>query len=107
MRSGLRASLVGCFVSIPAMAIELQKDAEKHVLGSIRKFFAEDLEEDIGDLKARLVLDFFLKELSPTVYNQAMKDAQAYFQDKTSELGDVRHEPEFDYWKKPRPPASR
>ena len=88
------------------MAIELHKDAETRVLGSIKRFFSEELDSDIGDLKARLVLDFFLKEMSPTVYNQAMKDAQAYFQEKTSELGDVRHEPEFDYWKKPRPPAS-
>lgn len=85
------------------MPIQLHKDAEKRVLGSIRRFFSEELDEDIGDLKARLVFDFFLKEMSPTVYNQAMKDAQAYFMEKTSELGDVRHEPEFDYWKKPRP----
>ncbi|TBR26187.1 DUF2164 domain-containing protein [bacterium] len=85
------------------MAIQLQKDAEKQALGSIKRFFSEELDEDIGDLKARLVLDFFLKEVSPTVYNQAMKDAQAYFMEKASELGDVRHEVEFDYWKKPRP----
>lgn len=84
------------------MAIQLEKDAEKRALGSIKRFFSEELDEDVGDLKARLVLDFFLKEVSPTVYNQAMKDAQAYFQDKTAELGDVRHEPEFDYWKRAR-----
>ena len=86
------------------MAIKLQKDAEKRIIGSIRKFFADELETDIGDLKAHLVLDFFLKEVSPTVYNQAVKDAQSYFQDKVSDLGDVRHETEFDYWKKPRTP---
>jgi len=86
------------------MPIPLHKDAEKRLIGSIKKFFSQELEEEIGDLKARLVLDFFLKEVSPTVYNQAMKDAQAYFQDKVSELGDVRHEIEFDYWKKPRTP---
>ena len=85
------------------MPIKLQKDVEKRVIGSIKKFFAEELETDIGDLNASLVLDFFLKEVSPTVYNQAVKDAQAYFQDKVSDLGDVRHETEFDYWKKPRP----
>ncbi|TPW18849.1 MAG: hypothetical protein FD126_3273 [Elusimicrobia bacterium] len=87
------------------MAIKLQKDAEKHLIGSIKTFFSDELESDIGDLKAQLVLDFFLKEVSPTVYNQAVKDAQSYFQDKVSDLGDVRHETEFDYWKKQRPPS--
>ncbi|MBI5595058.1 MAG: DUF2164 domain-containing protein [Elusimicrobia bacterium] len=82
------------------MTIQLKKDDEKRLTGSIKRFFKEELDEDIGDLKARLVLDFILKEAGPSVYNQAMQDAQAYFQERTNELGDVRHEPEFDYWGK-------
>lgn len=82
------------------MPIQLKKDAEKRLTASIQRFFKEELDEDIGDLKARLVLDFFLKEAAPSVYNQAMQDAQAYLLERAGELGDVRHEVEFDYWKK-------
>lgn len=85
------------------MTIQLKKETEKQLTGSIKRFFKEELDEDIGDLKSQLVLDFFLKEIAPSVYNQAVKDAQAYFQERTNELGDVRHEIEFDYWKKKKP----
>lgn len=82
------------------MTIELHKDAEAYLLGSIKRFFAEELEEDIGDLKAMRVLDFCLREIGPSVYNQAIADAQSFMQEKVSDLGGVRFEPEFDFWKK-------
>jgi len=82
------------------MAIKLQNDSEKYLIGSIKRFFAESMNEDIGDLKALLVLDFCMREIGPTIYNQAIADAQTYFQDRASELGGVRFEAEFDFWKK-------
>lgn len=82
------------------MAVSLSKETEKRILGSIRHFFAEKLETEIGDLKASLVLEFFVKEIGPSIYNQAIADAQAYFQEKTSDLAGSRFEPEFGYWKK-------
>ena len=82
------------------MAIKLQNDSEKYLIGSIKRFFAESMNDDIGDLKASLVLDFCMREIGPTIYNQAIADAQTYFQDRASELGGVRFEAEFDFWKK-------
>jgi uncharacterized protein (DUF2164 family) len=82
------------------MAIKLQNDSEKYLIGSIKRFFAESMNDDIGDLKASLVLDFCIREIGPTIYNQAIADAQTYFQDRASELGGVRFEAEFDFWKK-------
>jgi uncharacterized protein (DUF2164 family) len=82
------------------MAITLEKETKAYLLDSIKRFFLEEMEEDIGDLKAESVLDFFLREMGPSVYNQAMADAQAYFQDKVADLGDVRFEPEFEFWKR-------
>jgi uncharacterized protein (DUF2164 family) len=82
------------------MAIKLQNDSKKYLIGSIKRFFAESMNDDIGDLKASLVLDFCLREIGPTIYNQAIADAQTYIQDRASELGGVRFEAEFDFWKK-------
>ena len=79
--------------------MKLEKDTEEYLLGSIKRFFAEEMEEGIGDLKAMLVLDFCVREIGPSIYNQAIADAQAYFEEKTSDLSGVRYEPEFDYWK--------
>lgn len=80
--------------------MKFDQDVEKYLLGSIQRFFAEELESDIGDLKAAMVLDFFAKEIGPSIYNQAIADAQAYFADKTADLAGVHYEPEFDFWKK-------
>jgi uncharacterized protein (DUF2164 family) len=82
------------------LAITLETGARDYLLGSIKRFFEEELDESIGDMKAARVLEFVLKEIGPSLYNQAMADAQAYFQEKASELGDVRYQPEFDFWKK-------
>lgn len=45
-------------------------------------------------------LDYFTREVAPSIYNQAIADAQSFFQDKVSDLGGVHHAAEFDYWKK-------
>jgi len=81
------------------MTIVLDEQAREHLLGSIRRFFAEELEEDIGDLKARIVLDYFIREVGPSVYNQAIADAQESLERAVSDLAGARYEPEFDYWK--------
>ena len=82
------------------MSIKLQKDTEKYLLGSIKRFVAENLEVEIGDLKASLVLDFCVREIGPSIYNQAIADAQSYIQEKAADLAGNRYEAEFDYWKK-------
>ena len=82
------------------MAIRVEKQAEKYLVDSIKRFFAQELDEEIGDLKATSVLDFFLKEIGPSIYNQAIADAQAYIQEKAADMGGERYEPEFHFWKK-------
>ena len=82
------------------MAIKLEKDSEKYLIGSIKRFFIESMNDDIGDLKASLVLDFCMREIGPTIYNQAIADAQTDFQDRAADLGSARFEAEFDFWKK-------
>ncbi|MGD8895399.1 MAG: DUF2164 domain-containing protein [Acidobacteriota bacterium] len=84
------------------MAITLLPETEKRLHVSIKRFFAEKLDDDIGDLKARLVLDYCLREIGPTIYNQAIADAQAWMQGKVADLDGSRFEPEFNFWKDDR-----
>jgi uncharacterized protein (DUF2164 family) len=81
------------------LTISLKKEAKKQAIQSIKRYIAENYEEEIGDLKANLLLDFFLKEIGPTVYNNAISDAQAYLQDKVADMEGSCYEPEFGYWK--------
>lgn len=81
------------------MAIHLEPDTERYLIESIKRFFAEELDEDIGDLKAGLVLDYFVREIGPSVYNQAIADAQATLEQNVADLSGTRYQPEFDFWK--------
>ena len=86
------------------MKIALKLEAEKRVIGSIKRFFAETMGENIGELKAKLFLDFFLQEIGPSVYNQAIVDAQDLLQGKIEDLAGECFSPEFAYWKKAQTP---
>ena len=83
------------------MPIKLKPDHTKQLQTSIKRYVAENLDEEIGDLKAALFLEFCLAEVGAVVYNQAIADAQAYFHERASDLDGVCHMPEFAYWAKP------
>ena len=80
------------------MPIRIQPEKITQLRASIKRYVAENFDEEIGDLKAGLMLDFVLKEIGPTIYNQAIADAQNYFQARVSDLEGVCYEAEFSYW---------
>ena len=82
------------------MAIELSDDTTKRLIASIRRYFTDELDQDIGDLKARLLLEYCLTEIGPSVYNQAIADAQAYFSRHVADLEGACSQREFAYWKR-------
>jgi len=82
------------------VAIELKPEERKRARTSVRRFCEEHLDLDIGDLRADLVIDYFLREFGPTVYNGAIADAQTFLRDRVADLDGVCYEPEFVYWPK-------
>lgn len=81
------------------MAITLKRETELRLLGSIKRYLSEQLGEEAGDLKAKLFLDYCLREIGPTIYNQAIADVQALMQNKVLDLDGECALPEFAYWK--------
>ncbi len=81
------------------MAIVLKNEDKEHLIHSIQRFFNEQMDDDIGQLRAGLVLDFCLNEIGPSIYNQAVADVQSHMQDRVAELDISCHEDEFSYWK--------
>lgn len=80
------------------MAIELPDATRRQLISSLRRYFERELDEEIGDLKARMLLDYLLIEVAPVAYNQGVRDAQSYIQDKTLELDGSVYEPEMTWW---------
>ena len=89
------------------MAITLMPDARKRALASIKQYVSENLDQELGDLQAGLLLDFVLEEIGPSIYNRAIEDAQTYLQDRVADLEGVCHEQEFGYWRESRDKPQR
>ena len=64
------------------------------MLDSIKKYFANNFDEPISDFRAEGLLDLFVRELGPPVYNQAIRDATGYMQEKLGDLEGEIYEPE-------------
>jgi uncharacterized protein (DUF2164 family) len=81
--------------------IELKQETRDRLTGSIQRYFTEHMDEEIGDLKASMLLTFCLEEIGPSVYNQAIAEAKAHLLTQVDDLDGTCHEPEFGYWRKP------
>ena len=89
------------------MSVEISKEASEKAIGSIRRYCSERLEHEISELQARLLLDFVLQEIGPSVYNAAIADAQTYLRDRVADLEGACYEKEFGYWPKETRRAGR
>ena len=78
--------------------LRLSDDARKRAIASIRQYFSTELGQEIGDLKASLILDYFLVEIGPAVYNTAIADAKAFFDERAADLAALCSRDEFTYW---------
>jgi uncharacterized protein (DUF2164 family) len=79
-------------------SLTIPDDARKQATASIRQYFADEFGQEIGGLKASLVLDYFLAEIGPAVYNTAIADAKAFFDERAADLGALCHHEEFPFW---------
>ena len=81
------------------MPIELPDDTTAKMVASLKRYFKEQRDEDLGDLQAKLLLDFIVKEIAPSIYNSAIVDAQTFLRDRVADLDGACFEPEFGYWR--------
>lgn len=85
--------------------LELSPPVRAQAIASLKRYFEENLPEPIDDLPAGLLLDYFLEEIGPLVYNCAIGDAQARMQMRVADLNGELFADEFGYW--PRQDARR
>lgn len=80
------------------MAITLSKEATARLIPSLQRFFADELDVELGEMKVHLVLGYMLKELGPLVYNSAIRDAERFVSERVADLEASCYEKEFTYW---------
>ena len=74
--------------------IELAPDRRARLLETLRREAEEILDEPLSQFRAESLLDLFLREVGPAVYNQGVRDAAAFMQEKLTDLEAEIHEPE-------------
>ncbi|MCE2659412.1 MAG: DUF2164 domain-containing protein [Rubrivivax sp.] len=89
------------------MPIELSKDARAAAIRSLERYFQDHLDQRIGNIAAGGLLNFFLQEVAPLVYNDAVAQAQAHLQQRIADLDIDLHEEPFTYWKTHTPDAAK
>lgn len=85
-------------MSLRPMPIELPPQHRQDAIASLQQYAERNLPEPLGDLAAGLLLDFFLQDIAPAVYNQAIHDAQARLDTRIAELDGELYEAPFTYW---------
>jgi len=71
------------------MRIHLEPERRTNLLQAIKEYFAAEFEDPLSDFRAQALLDFFIRELGPPVYNQGVRDASQFIMAK---LGDIEGE---------------
>jgi len=82
--------------------MNLEKQQVEEIVPSIQRYISEEFGEEIGNLKAELLLDYFIKEIAPYAYNRGVQDAEAFFREKLEDLQGSCHEFELSYWQDKR-----
>lgn len=66
--------------------IKLTKEKREYMISSIKNYFSNERDEDLGDLASGMILDFFIDELSTEFYNQGVYDSYTYMNDRCEDL---------------------
>jgi len=68
----------------------ISKENREQMISQIKEYFINERDEDLGDLAAALILDFFTEQLAPLFYNQGIFDSYQYMSDKIGDLLEIQ-----------------
>ncbi|MGN8646855.1 DUF2164 domain-containing protein [Gracilibacillus sp. HCP3S3_G5_1] len=67
----------------------LSKENRDDMISSIQDYFAVERQEELGNLEAEFILDFFTNEIAPTFYNQGIRDAHQFLSEKLEDIFEI------------------
>jgi uncharacterized protein (DUF2164 family) len=82
------------------VSIELTREERAQAVASIERWFSAELDQRIGNITAGALLGFFLEEIGPLVFNQAVRKVQDRLQERVQELDFEFNEDGFQYWRR-------
>lgn len=62
--------------------IKFSEDEKAVLVGKIKLYFNDELDQEIGQFPAQFLLDFFADEIGPYFYNRGVYDAAAILSER-------------------------
>ncbi|MFC6672585.1 DUF2164 domain-containing protein [Marinobacterium aestuariivivens] len=69
--------------------IKFSSEQKAAVVARIRRYFQEELEQEIGQFDAEFLLDFFAGEIGGCFYNRGLEDAQTVLQARLDSIAEA------------------
>ncbi len=79
-----------------SLQVKLSDERRRDLVQSFQSFCRAEFDDDVSELKAERILDYFVERLGPPVYNQAIRDAHGFLQEKLQDLEGEFYEPETE-----------
>ncbi|MEH6630413.1 MAG: DUF2164 domain-containing protein [Halopseudomonas aestusnigri] len=76
------------------MRIKLDDDRKAEITQALVNFFYSEFDEDMSEFRAEEIVNFMLKKIGPSQYNQGVADARKYMAEKIEDLDTEFHEPD-------------
>ena len=68
--------------------INISRKNKDKITHNLQEWLRENLEQEIGNLDAEFLLDYFTENLGGFYYNQALSDVHSLIAEKTESLAD-------------------
>lgn len=69
--------------------ITFSREEVAAITAKLRPYFRDELEIELRDLPAEMLLDFLAREIGPFFYNRALYDAQAVVAKKAEDIAEA------------------
>jgi uncharacterized protein (DUF2164 family) len=76
------------------MRVRLSPERRASLLARLKAHVAAEFDEPLSDFRAEGLVDFFLREIGPPLYNQGVHDAASYMQDELTDIEGEVYEPD-------------
>lgn len=76
-------------------AITFSKEEKEIIVHKIKRYFSDELDQDLGQFDAEFLLDFFASEMGSYFYNRGLSDARAILESKLEHIDEALYEIEM------------
>lgn len=79
-----------------SMHIRLTDERKDDILCRLTEMYSTDFDETLSLFRAEQILTFFVRNLGPPIYNQAIQDARTFISERLEDLDATFYEEEAD-----------